>query len=648
MKRKLILLLVLIGALPVLAASMAASWLFNQNMQDDYRRLNFARVGGLQSEVVGFMDKHINALKLLATNPTVVAFDPAAAKPVLRDGSRVYPAMIPIAIDNDRGQQLVKSDESALVQVPDRIFFQQAMQGKDDVVSEVVISKSNGHPVVILATPIRGGPMAGVLQGTIDLGVMADFVAKRSQDGDIAYIIDREGKILAHPDAKVTAERKDVGKLNFVAKGLGGESGTAEITDEQGNKKLVSYAFEPKTGWLVCIEKSYAEYTARNNKLLLTNGLIILITILLVSFLGYYYANRTVRPILQLVTATDIVSKGNLATSVDIIEKDEIGKLAANFNTMVANLRSLVKQVSVSAAHVSSSSEQLTASAEQSAQAANQVAGSITDVARGAEKQLDVVNGTSAVVQQISAGIQHVAASTAQMAGNSSRAAESAQEGGKAVDRAVSQMAKIDQTVTNSAQVVAKLGERSKEIGQIVDAIAGIAGQTNLLALNAAIEAARAGEMGRGFAVVAEEVRKLAEQSQDAAKQIAMLINEIRGDTDEAVIAMSEGTREVKIGTEVVNSAGQAFREIAALVTEVSDQVKGISAAIGQMATGSQQIVESVKEIDGLSKKAAGEAQTVSAATEEQSAAMEEIAASSQNLAKLAHELQGAVSKFQV
>jgi len=188
----------------------------------------------------------------------------------------------------------------------------------------------------------------------------------------------------------------------------------------------------------------------------------------------------------------------------------------------------------------------------------------------------------------MSAGIQQVATNTNLVAGKSAQAAETAKEGGKSVEKAVNQMTKIEQTVNNSSQVVATLGARSKEIGQIVDTISGIAGQTNLLALNAAIEAARAGEQGRGFAVVADEVRKLAEQSHDAAKRISTLISEIQGDTDKAVVAMSEGTREVKIGTEVVTTAGNAFRERAILVTEVSNQVKEISAAIQQMAGGSQ------------------------------------------------------------
>ena len=140
----------------------------------------------------------------------------------------------------------------------------------------------------------------------------------------------------------------------------------------------------------------------------------------------------------------------------------------------------------------------------------------------------------------MSAGIQQVAVNANAVSGMADKTTNAASQGDKAVDAAINQMKNIERSVSSSAQVVAKLGERSKEIGQIVDAISGIAGQTNLLALNAAIEAARAGEQGRGFAVVAEEVRKLAEQSQEAAKQIANLISEIQTETDSAVVAMDD------------------------------------------------------------------------------------------------------------
>ncbi|CVK19125.1 Methyl-accepting chemotaxis protein McpB [Sporomusa sphaeroides DSM 2875] len=251
-------------------------------------------------------------------------------------------------------------------------------------------------------------------------------------------------------------------------------------------------------------------------------------------------------------------------------------------------------------------------------------------------------------VEQISKNIQQFVANNTEVENTSVKTAEAAEEGIKAIDTAIDQMEHIEETVTHSANVVTKLGERSKEIGQIVDTISGIAGQTNLLALNAAIEAARAGEQGRGFTVVAEEVRKLAEQSQEAAKRIAGLIQEIQTDTDQAVLSMSEGTREVKLGTKVVNTAGQSFNQIATLVGELSAQRQEISASIQQVGIGSQQIVSAMKDIDDVSRNMAGQTQTVSAATEEQSASTEEIAASSQNLAKMAEELQTAIYKFKI
>ncbi|WP_094603170.1 hypothetical protein SPSIL_035540 [Sporomusa silvacetica DSM 10669] len=333
---------------------------------------------------------------------------------------------------------------------------------------------------------------------------------------------------------------------------------------------------------------------------------------------------------------------------ISIQSKDEFGEIAQSINTLIKQVKEFVKQVSSSTGELSASSEELNASAEQSAQAANQVAQVIAGMASGAEKQMIAVDATDSIINKMSEGIQQIASSANTVSGTSEKSAGSAQKGTQAIETAISQMGNIESTVTRSAQVVTKLGERSHEIGQIVDTISGIAEQTNLLALNAAIEAARAGEQGRGFAVVAEEVRKLAEQSQEAAKHITGLITEIQKDTETAVIAMEEGTKEVGIGAAVVNDAGQAFEDIYRSINNVSAQMREISASLQQMANGTQQVVESVHEIDIISKDFSGQAQTVSAATEEQSATIEEIAASSQALAKMAADLTNAVNTFKM
>ncbi|HWR05793.1 methyl-accepting chemotaxis protein [Sporomusa sp.] len=393
------------------------------------------------------------------------------------------------------------------------------------------------------------------------------------------------------------------------------------------------------------------EYEEAMQISMMTQGSIGIISLLIACGLTLILVRSLISPLHHTQTVVSEMATGNLRVSIDarvLQRKDEIGFLANAFSNMNTNFKRLITQVAQSAEQIAASSQQFTANTDQSAQAANQIAASIVNVAKGAEQQLVAAENTSTVVEAMSLAIEKIAASANNVASQSAKAADTAHDGRKSVEQAVSQMGHIEQTVNASAKVVAKLGERSHEIGQIIDTISGIAGQTNLLALNAAIEAARAGEQGKGFAVVAEEVRKLAEQSQEAAKQIGKLITEIKGETDKAVASMNEGNSEVKIGAEAVNIAGHTFTAIAGMVTEVSAQVQEIFVAIKQMAGVSQQIVTEVKQIDNLSKNAAGEAQMVSAATEEQSASMQEIASSSQDLAKLAQDLQLTIQQFRV
>jgi len=536
-----------------------------------------------------------------------------------------------------------------------KTWFQQAMQGNASV-SDPVLSPS-GELEIILAVPIKvEGKINGVLFGAISIAdINQKVLAIKAGETGNGFVVQENGLIIVHQNKEMamklnvleSKEASSAIKATY-ERMVKGEKGLAEY-DDKGINTTVAYAPVPRTRWSLVVKVPTAEVTKEVASLTIISLVTIIVVLVLAGLLIAWYARSITKPLRELEGAANRIADGDISnTSLDINSNDEIGRLSHSFEQMARNLRDLIQKISGATEQVAASSQELTASSEQSAQAASQIATSITDVASGASEQLAAASDTTAIVEQISAGIQQIAANANQVAAHSAQAAEKAKDGDKAVEKAVNQMGQIEETVNASSRVVSKLGERSKEIGQIVDTISGIAGQTNLLALNAAIEAARAGEQGRGFAVVAEEVRKLAEQSQEAAKKIAELIGEIQEDTDKAVVAMDNGTREVKTGAEVVNTAGAAFREIAGLVTGVSGQVKEISAAMQQMAAGSQHIVDSVKRIDDLGKKSAGEAQGVSAAAEEQLASMEEIASSSQALAKLAEDLQVAVSKFQV
>ncbi|VBB07655.1 four helix bundle sensory module for signal transduction [Lucifera butyrica] len=372
-----------------------------------------------------------------------------------------------------------------------------------------------------------------------------------------------------------------------------------------------------------------------------------LIAILLSLSLGIAFSRFTAKRLSLVANMLTEIARGNInPPELHIRANDEIGQIGRDLNSMTKSLRSLIRQVADSSDQVAASAEELTAGAGQSAKAANQVASSITDVAAGSEKQLRAVDSASHIINQITQSMERIAVNTQQVEGLSNKTASLASNGQSSVDTAVKQMQHIQTVVNDSANVVTQLGDRSKEIGTIVDTIANIAGQTDLLALNAAIEAARAGEQGRGFAVVAEEVRKLAEQSQNAAKQIADLIHEIQTDTEKAVTAMSKGTHEANVGKEVVDQAGISFNEIAALIEEIARQLQEISQEFQQVVAGHQQIAASMQNVETICRETADETQVVSASTQEQSAAMEQIATSSRNLTNLAEHLQSAIRQF--
>ena len=408
-------------------------------------------------------------------------------------------------------------------------------------------------------------------------------------------------------------------------------------------KKLIVVGEETK--------KSVEEMNIQNHKDFVFVNTMFVIVILSAILLGVLITKRITKRLNDVAIFMDTVAKGDFTREVsqqNLNDKSEFGTVSRAVATMNKNVKDLIRQLANTSEQLAASSEELTASAEQSAQASNQVAGSVTEVAQGAEKQLQLAHNASSVVLQISNAITQVASNTETVSSSAEKTAMTANNGEEAIKQAVSQMQIIEEKTNATATVITELEDKSKQIGQIVDVISSISGQTNLLALNAAIEAARAGEAGRGFAVVAEEVRKLAEQSQDAAKQITQLISEVQAKTDSAVTYMNDGKNEVDKGAKVVTVAGQSFSEIWTMVKDITGQIHEISGAIEEITSGTQNVVNSVQEIDDESRKAAEQTQTISAATEEQSASVEEIASSSRNLAKMAEELQVAIGKFKI
>jgi methyl-accepting chemotaxis protein len=305
-----------------------------------------------------------------------------------------------------------------------------------------------------------------------------------------------------------------------------------------------------------------------------------------------------------------------------------------------------VQHMGTTAEQVSTASEKLSESTEETSRVSEHIVSAIQEISSGSDVQVQRVEQGKKVIDELNQLITGITENAEIVANNAAEASRLANYGGQAIEKSVIQMQSISDKINGLAKVVGLLGERSQHIGNIVQAITEIANQTNLLALNAAIEAARAGEHGKGFAVVADEVRKLAEQATQSAKQITESIALIQQDIERAVGSMDEGTQEVAVGLQVVETAGDSFRHIQNAVQQVADQMMEVYRGAKAMAETTA-LSDAIASIGEVAVANASKAQTVSVATEQQLATMQEIAASASALSQLAESLLRFVRDFQ-
>ena len=601
-----------------------------------------------------WLESRKSELRFMAAAPVVLSGDKAGIFPYLANVAAVNKAYDGFGYASSDGMFIGSAGSTG--NLSERGYFQQSLKG-ETVISDPILSKTTNHLVTVVSVPVKtNSKVTGVLLGTVDMTGLAKKVldVTAGQTG-YAMVVERDGLTIIHPDKEVamkfnalTDSKADSGLKTLVERIAKGEKGMSTV-QAVGVERYYAYAPIPGVTWGLAVNVPMSEVTSTVSALTWISFVTTIVVLIIAAVIIAWYARRIANPIKLLEAAANRIASGDLTlNNMRIYTNDEISHLGQAFETMTQNLRALVKQVGSATKQVMASSEELTASSEQSAQAATNIAASINQIAQGTEKQVYAVNDSSAIVQEISATMQEVSATASEMATMSEQTAKVSLEGKTSVDRAVTQMGAVSAGAKQAQAAAVELKASSAQIGEIVGLISTIAGQTNLLALNAAIEAARAGEQGRGFAVVADEVRKLAEQSEDAARQIKTLVGSNHDSIGKVVGAIDIAIQDISQGVELVNVAGTNFGAINGQIRQFTDQVAIIAKAIDEAAAESQRIVSSIKEVKNISRGAAVESQTVSAATEEQSASMEEIAASSQSLAKLALDLQSAVSKFRI
>ena len=436
----------------------------------------------------------------------------------------------------------------------------------------------DGRLVAVLAFPLfqRGQVLgAGVFIRDLD----RSLAELRQFDGSENFVIDAQGRMeyATDPDlysqlsAHVSADEMSVATLK-----LGGEYhilSTLPLRDGEG----------PILARLLSVKNYHASLQRQATISTLAIAAVVLV-LLLVGVGSYWYIQRILRPVVNVVGTAQAIASGDLTAQISAGDgKDEASMLTRAIAEMNHGLSQIVSQINQATSQLASNAEQLSSTTEQ------------TSV--GIERQLADIHQLAAAMNQVAASVQEVTHSAVAAADAASQAKREAEDGSSVVSHVITSIDGLAAEVGKAAAVIEQLNTHSTEIGKVLDVIRGIAEQTNLLALNAAIEAARAGETGRGFAVVADEVRSLATRTQASTEEIDEMITRLQQGTRDAVSVMQRSKTQAGDGVERARDAGNSLIRINQAITTITDMNAQIASAAEQQGAVTEEINRNVHSI---------------------------------------------------
>lgn len=531
------------------------------------------------------------------------------------------------------------SDFNAL----ERDWYKEAMANKGKtIVTEPYESISSGKMVVTIARQTVDGSGVVAIDMKIDDLVTTAKGINIGKEG-YAFILSQNKKVIAYSGEKAGTELKG----DWVDKLYKDKSGDFEYT-YKGKKKKMAFATSETTGWKISGTMYANEIHNAASRVLIMASIVLAIAIGAGMTAIYFVIRSITKPLRRIVASAKKISEGDLTETIEINSKDELGVLSESFNHMAHSLRSLIHGIKDSVEHVASSSEELTASADQTSRATEHITMAIEQFSNGSESQSEKIETTTEQINEMNDGLAELARAAAVITETSADSTEVSSKGETLVQKTASQMNTIDHSVKAAEQVVKGLEIKSKNITNILRVINGIADQTNLLALNAAIEAARAGEYGRGFSVVAEEVRKLAVQSADSAKEIESLISEIVKEIHTSLNVLQSVNKEVETGLVMTDETKQSFKHISQMTNQIASELQNMNATVEELSAGAQEISAASNDITAISKESSDGIQDIAASAEEQLASMEEISSSALTLERMSEELRDLTKQFKV
>nr|WP_276575893.1 methyl-accepting chemotaxis protein [Oceanirhabdus seepicola] len=464
------------------------------------------------------------------------------------------------------------------------------------------------------------------------------------------FLLYDDGKVLTHKDTDLLDKKAPVPEIIEAIGNKDEDIVVYEFTNSENkiDEKFSAYVTIEKLGWNVLASMTFDEIDDEIKALgkgAFFYGFIGLIAAVIV---GWLFAHSLVKPINRLSKDLTILGEGDFSKRSNISVKNEIGSMAKQFNNMAEQVSGLIKKIRIASGEVSEASEVLASTTEETNASAEAVTNAVEEIAKGASEQAGQAENAKILATEFADKLEELSTTSNTMIRSTDEIGEINEKSIIVIENLMNKNIENSNSIIKIEKVIKGLDSKTKNINNIIETITSIAEQTNLLALNASIEAARAGDAGRGFAVVAEEIRKLAEGSNDAAKEINDIVNDIQIESGNTVKVMEEVKNISNNQNQAVMVVNDSFNGINQSIRAITDNIVGINEFINKLNGDKDEILMAVQNISAISQETAAASEEVNASMEQQLCAIEDVRGSAEKLSQTAEELEKNIDKFKI